>query len=152
HSSEASPSAWRSKGGSSAGTGRSNLGSGRRTGSSLGTGREPTSKRGGSRTPRNIRPPTSEQPPTWSESDSFRAPEPFDSQQSRVDEPRTFPSNESRPQRLGGSERNPLEERGSRRNQIFDFRSEGPPAIRPLPITQIEEPDMLIEDYNQAQD
>jgi hypothetical protein len=37
-------------------------------------------------------------------------------------------------------------------SQIYDFHPDSPPVIRPLPNDQIEEPDMLIEDYNQTQD
>lgn len=150
HSSEASPNAWRPKSGSSTGTGRNNSGSSRRSVSS--PAKEPTSKRGASRAPRNVRSPLSEQPPTWSESRSFTQPKPLDSQQSDLDDPHAVKPHETRPQRLNLPERNPpREERGRRHNQIFDFRSEAPPAIRPLPITHIEEPDQLFEDYNQAQ-
>src|SRR5262249_40305857 len=59
HSSEASPNAWRPRSGSSTGTGRNTSGSSRRPASPSATAKEPTSKRGASRSPRNIRSPLS---------------------------------------------------------------------------------------------
>jgi hypothetical protein len=168
HSLESTSSPGRSKGGGRTGVGRGHSANSRSrpTVSSSTTtthatiAKEPGSRRGGSRPPRSTRPPLSGRTPAWSESNPPTLPEgrgqalpPRQAPPLRQEEPRTDIPHESRSQRSMRPERNEMrEERGGRSNQFYGFRAEGPSAIRPLPLNQIEEPDLLIEDYNQAQD
>jgi baseplate J-like protein len=154
HSLESTSNSGRSKSGSRVGTGRSNAGTSRSSPAvspSATTPKEPASKRGGSRPSRSTRAPSSGRTSTRSQQSPLTPAKPLESLQSHIDEPRTPEPHEPRPQRLNLPERKERrEEQSSHRNQIYDFRAEVSPAIHPLPSNQIEEPDLLIEDYNQA--
>ena len=165
HSLESPSSPGRPKGGGRAGVGRSNAASSRSrpTASSSTTtqvAKEPGSKRGGSGPSRSTRPPLPGRDPDRSESSPSTLPEgrervlpPRQAPSLRQEEPRTGIPHEPRSQRSKRPQRNEIrEERGERPNQFYGLHVEGPSAIHPLPLNQIEEPDLLIEDYNQAQD
>lgn len=152
HSLESISSPMRPKSGNRGGTGRSNAGVSRGRLAvpppPTTTAKEPTSRRGASRLSRSTRPPLAGgETSTWSEPGSFP-----------LSDPHTVKPNEPRPRHLNlpeQPERDEMrEERSSHYNPVYDFHAEAPPPIRPLSLNQIEEeePDLLTEDYAQAQD
>jgi len=142
HSLESVSNAGRSKGGSRGLTGRSNTGRTRSpaTATHATTAKEAMGKQGAPRSPRSTRPSLSEPNSNWS---AFPLPE------SGIGT-----SHEPRARRSPLSEQNEMrDERSSHYNQIYDFHPDASSSILPLPFNQIEEePDLLIEDYAQAQD
>jgi Baseplate J-like protein len=155
HSLESTSNPGRSKSGSRSGPGRSNAGTGRsrptvppKTSTRATTAKEPIIERAEPRPSRPLGSPIAGQMSTWSEPD--------ERQQSHFNASRSEQADVIRPPLFNLPERpqrnEPREERGSRFNQSYDFHIENPSSIHPLYVDQVEEPDLLIEDYEQAQD